>query len=28
LRWSYGWIDRGGWKPQTFSGSYFYAQVA
>jgi hypothetical protein len=27
LRWTYGWIDRGGWKPQQFSGPYFYAQV-
>lgn len=27
LRWSYGWIDRGGWKPQSFSGKYFYAQA-
>jgi len=27
LRWSYGWIDRGGWKPQLFGGSYFYAQA-
>lgn len=25
LSWSHGWIDRGGWKPQTFSGDYFYA---
>ncbi len=27
LKWSSGWIDRGGWKPQTFSGPYFYAQA-
>ena len=27
LRWTYGWIDRGGWKPQQFSGDYFYAQA-
>ena len=27
LRWTYGWIDRGGWKPQQFSGNYFYAQA-
>jgi hypothetical protein len=27
LRWSYGWIDRGGWKPQDFSGRYFHAQA-
>lgn len=27
LRWSYGWIDRGGWKPQQFGGSYFYSQA-
>lgn len=27
LKWSNGWIDRGGWKPQQFSGPYFYAQA-
>lgn len=27
LRWSYGWIDRGGWRPQQFNGPYFYAQA-
>ena len=27
LRWSNGWIDRGGWKPQQFSGPYFYSQA-
>ena len=27
LKWSSGWIDRGGWKPQSFSGPYFYAQA-
>lgn len=27
LRWTYGWIDRGGWRPQEFSGSYFHAEV-
>jgi Protein of unknown function (DUF1499) len=27
LRWSSGWIDRGGWKPQQFGGPYFYAQA-
>lgn len=27
LKWTNGWIDRGGWKPQQFSGNYFYAQV-
>jgi hypothetical protein len=27
LRWSSGWIDRGGWKPQLFGDSYFYANV-
>jgi hypothetical protein len=28
LKWTSGWIDRGGWKPQQFGGPYFYAQVA
>jgi uncharacterized protein (DUF1499 family) len=27
LKWSSGWIDRGGWDPQQFSGPYFYAQA-
>ena len=27
LRWTSGWIDRGGWKPQEFGGRYFYAQA-
>ena len=27
LKWTNGWIDRGGWKPQQFSGQYFYAQA-
>jgi uncharacterized protein (DUF1499 family) len=27
LKWSSGWIDRGGWHPQQFSGPYFYAQA-
>ena len=27
LKWSSGWIDRGGWKPQQFNGPYFYSQV-
>ena len=26
LKWSSGWIDRGGWDPQQFGGQYFYAQ--
>jgi uncharacterized protein (DUF1499 family) len=26
LKWSSGWIDRGGYHPQEFSGSYFYSQ--
>jgi hypothetical protein len=25
LKWSNGWIDRGGWKPQEFGGPYFHA---
>lgn len=27
LKWSSGWIDRGGWDPQQFGGPYFYAQA-
>lgn len=27
LKWSSGWIDRGGWKPQEFGGPYFHAQA-
>ena len=27
LKWSSGWIDRGGWHPQQFSGPYFYAEA-
>ena len=27
MRWTNGWIDRGGWTPLEFSGNYFYAQV-
>jgi uncharacterized protein (DUF1499 family) len=27
LKWTNGWIDRGGWKPQQFSGPYFHAQA-
>ncbi len=27
LKWSSGWIDRGGWDPQQFGGQYFYAQA-
>ena len=27
LRFTYGFIDRGGWKPQSFGGDYFYAQA-
>eukprot|EP00596_Hydrurales_sp_CCMP1899_P008327 CAMPEP_0119037526 /NCGR_PEP_ID=MMETSP1177-20130426/5940_1 /TAXON_ID=2985 /ORGANISM="Ochromonas sp, Strain CCMP1899" /LENGTH=669 /DNA_ID=CAMNT_0006998923 /DNA_START=150 /DNA_END=2156 /DNA_ORIENTATION=+ len=27
VKWSNGWIDRGGWKPQEFDGSYFHAQA-
>ena len=27
LKWSSGWIDRGGWEPQQFGGRYFYAQA-
>jgi hypothetical protein len=25
LRWSSGWIDRGAWNKEEFSGQYFYA---
>jgi Protein of unknown function (DUF1499) len=25
LKWSSGWIDRGGWRPQIFGDTYFYA---
>ena len=27
LKWTSGWIDRGGWKPQQFGGSYFNARA-
>jgi uncharacterized protein (DUF1499 family) len=27
LKWSSGWIDRGGYRPIEFGGSYFYSQV-
>lgn len=27
LRWTYGWIDRGGWRAADFSGTYFHAEA-
>ena len=27
LKWTNGWIDRGGWKPQIFGGPYFYVHA-
>lgn len=27
LKWSSGWIDRGGWRPQEFSSEYFRAEA-
>ena len=27
LKWTNGWIDRGGWDPRQFSGNYFYSQA-